>query len=150
MNWKIKTVDAQKNLQAEVPGERLMLKVVAVLKNTETKEEVTIPFTIENKDLMDRTLLSIVDRMNKTEADFAVTPNGEAYEPTIPEAPVELPPSPEQVAFEIARNEWRTKERRLKEFQELGDRAQKLGLTPSQDLLDAMKALGQDVLDMKC
>lgn len=145
--WKIKTVDAQMNLEAEVPGERLMLKVTAVLQNSETNEEVTIPFVIENKELMDRTLLSVVERMNRTEEDFKNTPNGEAYEPVLPEVPAAPIPSPEEVAFLTARDEWRAKDRRLKEFQELADRAQRLGLTPSQDLLDQMKALGQDLLD---
>lgn len=145
--WKLKTVDAQKNLSAEVPGERLMLKVTAVIENVETKEETVIPFVIENKELMDRTLLSIVDRMNQTEADFAVTPNGEAYEPKLPEVTVAPTPTPEEVAFIIARDEWHVKDRRLAEFTVRANRAKELGLTPSGELLESMKALGQDVLD---
>ncbi len=145
--WKLKTVDAQKNLTAEVPGERLMLKVIAVLENSETNETVEVPFTIENKELMDRTLVSIVERMNKTEEDFNNTPNGEAYTPVLPEAPVAPTPTPEEVAFMQAKFEWHEKDRRLSEFMARAERAKSLGLTPSQDLLDQMKALGQDVLD---
>lgn len=145
--WKLKTVDAQMNLEAEIPGERLMLKVVAVLENPDTQKEVTIPFTIENKDLMDRTLISITDRMNNTQSDFEVTPNGEAYTPVLPEAPVEPTLTPEQVAFQIAKAEWQEKDRRLGEFLVRADRAKSLGLTPSAELVDRMKVLGQDVLD---
>ena len=147
MTWVLKTVDAKMNTEAEIPGERLMLSVVAVLSNEKTLKEVSIPFVIEGKELMDSTLLSIVARMNKTQADFEVTPNGEAYEPTIvkPEAaPIQ---SPEEVAFQIAQYEWHTKDRRLGEFIQRAERAKALGLTPSEELLAQMKVLGQDVLD---
>jgi len=145
--WKIKTVDAKMNTEAEIPGERLMLAVVTVLVNEETLKEISIPFTIESKDLMDKTLLSIVDRMNKTQADFETTPNGEAYEPVIQEAPVAPVQSPEEVAFQIAKAQWQEKDRRLAEFLVRSDRATKLGMTPTPELVDRMKILGQEVMD---
>jgi len=102
--WTIKSVDTKLNLQAKVPGERLMMHVTAVLTNG--IEDVTIPFVVENKELMDRTLLSVVDRMNKAEADVAITPNGDAYTPVIPEAPKAPEPTAEEIATMQAQDAW--------------------------------------------
>ena len=147
MAWKTKTVDAKMNIDAKIPGERLMLAVTAVLAQEGTGKEVTIPFTIESKELMDKTLISIENRMNKTQDDFEVTPNGEAYEPKLPEVQVAPTPSVEEVAFAKAKAEWTEKDRRLAAFMERAERAKSLGLTPSEDLMNQMKALGQDVMD---
>jgi hypothetical protein len=102
--WTIKTVDTKLNLQSKIPGERLMMHVTAVLTNG--TDDVTIPFVIENKELMDRTLLSIVARMNQAEADVAITPNGEAYEVEVPKAPEPVEPTAEEKAAMEAQAAW--------------------------------------------
>lgn len=97
--WTLKTVKTFMNTEAKVPGERLMMHVEAVV--TDNEKDVTVPFTIESKELMDKTLISIVERMNKTEADVQATPNGEAYTPVVPEKPVEPLPTPVEVALQL-------------------------------------------------
>lgn len=102
--WTLKTVDTKLNLQSKVPGERLMMHVTAIITNG--TEDVTIPFVIENKELMDKTLLSIVARMNQAEADVAITPNGEAYEVEIPKTPEPVEPTAEEKTAMEAQAAW--------------------------------------------
>lgn len=115
--WTIKSVATKLNLDAKVPGERLMMHVEAVITNSE--RDVTIPFTIENKELMDRTLLSIVDRLNRAEADVAVTPNGEAYSVVVPAQPTPSAPTAEEI-FNAQRADIKGKLIQLKEDVSVG------------------------------
>lgn len=95
--WTLKSNNVKLNTQAKVPGERMMLHVTAVL--TDGKEDVTIPFVIENKRLMDNTLLSILNRMNGVTSELASIQSGEGYTPDpVPEPITPPPPTPEEIA----------------------------------------------------
>ena len=122
--WKLDTVNAAKNLTAKIPGERLMLHVTSVFSNDETGESVTIPFVIENKQLMDNTLLRLIERLNDFETSYQETPNGEAYTPVAPAAPE---PAPAPTAEELAARQWATDYANLEKAQKLEAMASKAG-----------------------
>ena len=118
--WTLKSAKSELNLEAKVPGERLMLHVEAILENKATNKEVTIPFTAENKDIMDRTLLSLPVRMNQAETDNAATPSEHTkYTPVEPVKPAPVEPTKEEV-FENRKQEIRGKLAALKEEVNLG------------------------------
>lgn len=97
--WTLKSTEAKLNTKAQVPGERMMLHVKAILTNG--TEDVEIPFVIENKRLMDDTLLSILDRMNGVASEVIKIQSGEGYTPEpkpTPETPT--PPTAEELAKE--------------------------------------------------
>jgi hypothetical protein len=101
--WTLISRTVEKNLQAKVPGERLMMHVTTVWEQGE--ETVEVPFTIENLELMERTILSISDRLNNLEPAIQEANS----RPIMPERPVEpapVPPTAEQLKeMEIAQKE---------------------------------------------
>lgn len=89
--WQLNDVNLTRDLTANVPGERLMLQVEAVFGDgTQT---VTIPFKAENKDVLDRTLRQIVDKLNVQDNLLA---NQGSY--TIPPEPTPPAPTPVELA----------------------------------------------------
>jgi len=106
--WTLKSRTVEKNLKAKVPGERLMLHVVTEWEQGE--ETVKVPFVIENLELMERTVLSISDRLNALENTIEVANE----RPIMPERPVKPEPVP-PTAEELKIQEISQKEQELRE-----------------------------------
>ena len=91
--YTLKSIQVDTKADAPIPGERLLLWVDAVF--TDGTTDVAIDFKIENKELMDNTLRSIIARLNQRDAEKAII-NTTNY--VIPEVSTVIPePTPEEI-----------------------------------------------------
>ena len=103
--YTLKTLQVNTEPGAAVPGERLLLWVNAIF--TDGTTDVAIDFKIENKDLMDNTLRSIIARLNQRDAEIEMI---DTTNYVIPEVVTVIhEPTPEENKF----NQIREKEMEL-------------------------------------
>lgn len=94
--YTLKSLDVRSNPTATIPGERLLMWVDAVFTNGTT--DVPVDFKAENKDVMDNTLRSVAERLNRRDEELASI-NTEGY--SIPPAPEPPAPTPEQIRAQL-------------------------------------------------